>query len=183
MLARLPVPAGCVVLVLGRNGAGKSGALRGMAAEHRGSVLIPGEGGVFGGLSVAENLRVFAGDGPVEPALVAFPALRERLRQRAETLSGGEQQMVALSHALLRPWRVLLVDELSRGLAAPLAAGMYGRLAGLAREDGRCLVLAEPYPRGVLELADLVYVLRRGRLAFAGEPAELTPARVAALLG
>jgi branched-chain amino acid transport system ATP-binding protein len=182
-LSRLPLPAGCVVLMLGRNGAGKSSALRGLAREYGDNVLIPEDGNVFGGLSVAENLRVFAGDGPIEPALAAFPALRARLRQRAETLSGGEQQMVALSHALLRPWRVLLVDELSRGLAAPLAAELYARLAAPAHEDGRCVVLAEPYPRGVLELADLVYVLRRGRLAFAGEPAELTPDRVARLLG
>jgi branched-chain amino acid transport system ATP-binding protein len=182
-MSRLPLPAGYVVAMLGRNGAGKSAALRRLAREHHDSVLIPDDGNVFGGLTVVENLRVFSGGNPVEPALAVFPALRALLRQRADTLSGGEQHMVALSHALLRPWRVLLVDELSRGLAAPLAAGLYARLAALAHDGTHCVVLAEPYPRGVLELADLVYVLRRGRLAFAGEAAELTPARLAALLG
>jgi branched-chain amino acid transport system ATP-binding protein len=158
---------------------------------RRGLMLLPeaGDGSVFGRLSVGENLRLFAGaGGDTRPAIEVFPVLGERLKQRADTLSGGQRQMLAASRALLAPWRVLLVDELSRGLAPAVAARLYGLLAGLAHQrDGasapRTVVFAEPYARHVLELADLVYVLRRGEVVFVGERAEATPERLRDLLG
>lgn len=137
----LAFPGGAVTALLGRNGAGRSTLLRTLAgvlhpasgriewdgrdvtrwtASERardGLALIPDGHGVFAGLSVRDNLRVFAGNDTVEPALDAFPVLRKRLGQHAGTLSGGEQQMLAVSRALLRPSRVLLLDELSQGLA------------------------------------------------------------------
>ena len=147
---------GEVTAVLGRNGAGKSTLLRAVAGYLRpssgrvlwqgsditrssigrraaaGVMLIPDEGGVFRTLSVRENLELFAAGGDLTPAYDAFPDLRGLARRRAALLSGGEQQMLALSRALLAPWRLLLVDELSHGLAPLLAARLYGVLATLA---------------------------------------------------
>ena len=83
--------------------------------------------------------------------------------------------MLALSRALVRPTRVVLVDELSRGLAAPVIAQLYRVLVGRATDTGTAIVLAEPDPAAVLPFADLVYVLSRGTVIFAGEPADLPP--------
>ncbi|NUU24163.1 MAG: ABC transporter ATP-binding protein [Streptomycetaceae bacterium] len=192
----LAFPAGAVTAVLGRNGAGRSTLLRTLAgllspatgriewdgrditrwtaserARH-GLALIPDGHGVFAGLPVRDNLRVFAGGGPVDPALDAFPVLRTRLGQRAGTLSGGEQQMLAVSRALLRPSRVLLLDELSQGLAPRVVAQLYEVVTQLAAGN-RTVVLVEQYAGEALRRADVAYVLRRGRVAFAGEAGEL----------
>ncbi|WP_436787441.1 ABC transporter ATP-binding protein [Yinghuangia sp. YIM S10712] len=192
----LAFPARAVTALLGRNGAGRSTLLRTIAgvlapssgriewdgrditrrtASERardGLALIPDAHGVFTGLPVRDNLRVFAGGDAVEPALDAFPVLRSRLGQRAGTLSGGEQQMLAVSRALLRPSRVLLLDELSQGLAPRVVARLYEVVTELAAGD-RTVVLVEQYAGEALRRADVAYVLRRGRVAFAGEPGEL----------
>jgi branched-chain amino acid transport system ATP-binding protein len=217
----LTVEAGEVTAVLGRNGAGKSTLLRTIAGYLRpssgcvlwqgsdigrapigrrasvGLMLIPDEGGVFRSLTVRENLDLFAAGGDLDPAFDAFPDLSTLVRRRAALLSGGEQQMLALSRALLAPWRLLMVDELSHGLAPYLAARLYTVLAGLAVEfPDRAVLLAEPDPRDVLALADRVravravsavrgvsaasavtiHVLRRGELAATGSPAEFDAA-------
>jgi branched-chain amino acid transport system ATP-binding protein len=197
----LDVPAGRVTAVLGRNGAGKTTLLRTLAGLNTpsggtvrwrgrdvtrrlayrrvrdGLLLVPDEQGVFAELTVADNVAVFAGGRSAETAFAAvvdaFPVLGERRDQLAGTLSGGEQQMLALSRALARPFRVLLIDELSRGLAAPLIAELYRVLTGLARSSDSAIVLAEHDSTAVLAIARVVYVLSRGTVAFAGEPADL----------
>ena len=189
-------PAGAIVALLGRNGAGKSTLLRVLAGTMplesgsvrwdgrdvsgwsafdraaRGLTLVPDEGNVFGALSVRDNLRVFAGDGSTDAALVAFPELDPLLDQRAATLSGGERQMLALSRAVLRPGRVVLLDEVSRGLSPAVVPRLSEAIRKLA-DPARVVVIVEQYLHDVLQLADVVYVLRRGEIAFAGEPAEL----------
>ena len=189
-------PAGAIVALLGRNGAGKSTLLRVLAGTmpvstgtvrwdgqditrlgaftraQRGVTLVPDRGNVFDALSVRDNLRVFAGGIDIEGALVAFPELEPLLDQPGGTLSGGERQMVALSRAVLRPGRVVLLDEVSRGLSPGVVARLTETMRGLAAPD-RVIVIVEQYLHDVLQLADVVYVLRRGDIAFAGEPAEL----------
>jgi branched-chain amino acid transport system ATP-binding protein len=199
-------PAGSLIAVLGRNGAGKSTALRALAGTvslRGGSVrwrerdvtswsayqralagitMVPDENSVFASLTVEENLTLFAGGDTVEPALAVFPELQALLGHIAGTLSGGEQQMLALSHPLLRPGRVVLLDEASRGLAPSAVTRLYHALRGLVAAD-RTVVVVEQYAREVLALAQIVYVLRRGDVAFAGESAELNDDALARALG
>ncbi|GAA2020150.1 ABC transporter ATP-binding protein [Catenulispora yoronensis] len=199
----LTVAAGDVVAVVGRNGAGKSTLVRAVAGYLRpsggrvlwdgvdvtrapigqraaaGVMLIPDEGGVFRSLTVRENLEVFAGAGrsDLDEALDTFPDLRALLRRRAVLLSGGEQQMLALARALLAPWRLLMVDELSQGLAPYLAARLYAVLAELAAaHPDRAVVLAEPHPRAALRFVGRVHVLRRGELAATASPSDFDAA-------
>jgi branched-chain amino acid transport system ATP-binding protein len=205
----LAFPARGVTLLLGLNGAGKTtllntiaGLLRPatgtleadlgrmadlsrMAAADRanaGITLVPDGGGAFGRLTVAENLDLFAGrGGDRQAALAMFPELERHLTRRAGTLSGGEQQMVALSRAALTPWRLLLVDELSHGLAASLATRSYELLAEKAHGP-RSVVLAEPNSRHLLHLADHVVVLRRGEVSFTGPSEQATADVIAAAM-
>ena len=192
---------GEVTALLGRNGAGKSTLLRAVAGYLRtssgrirwqgrditrasvgrraaaGVMLIPDTGGVFRTLTVRENLDLFAAGRDPAPALEAFPDLSPLSRRRAALLSGGEQQMLSLSRALLAPWRLLLVDELSHGLSPLLATHLYTVLATVAAaHPDRAVVLAEPHPREALTLANRVHVLRRGELAATGSPGDFDPA-------
>jgi branched-chain amino acid transport system ATP-binding protein len=124
-------------------------------------------------LSVAENLEIFTpGSASADVALTAFPVLAERMSQRAGSLSGGEQQMLAMSRALLRDPRLLLLDEISFGLAPRVTRRLFDVVRDLAR-GGTTVVLVEQYLSDALRLADIVYVLARGDVAFAGEPGEL----------
>jgi branched-chain amino acid transport system ATP-binding protein len=198
--ADLIVPSGKVVALLGPNGAGKTTLLSlgsGLLKPRSGRVLLDGrditgtspnrlvaaglchitEGrAVFPGLTVADNLRMFAPrrerSAAVQRAVEAFPRLGERLGQLAGTMSGGEQQMLALARAYVQRAPLILLDEVSMGLAPILVEEIFGFLGRLARE-GHSLLLVEQYVAKALDLADLVYVIVRGRIVFAGEPAEL----------
>jgi branched-chain amino acid transport system ATP-binding protein len=196
----LTVPDGAVVALLGPNGAGKTTLLRvasGLVVPKRGSVRLSGieltgrppnhfvgagachipEGrAVFPSLTVADNLRMFspsgAAAGALERAVDAFPRLGERLNQVAGTMSGGEQQMLALARAYVQQPKVILVDEVSMGLAPKIVDEIFEFLHRLRSEDVS-LLLVEQYVSKALEISDYVLILSRGTVAFAGEPAEL----------
>ncbi|MBX6391072.1 MAG: ATP-binding cassette domain-containing protein [Frankia sp.] len=149
---------------------------------RRGLMLVPDERAVFASLSVRDNLMVVAeatarpGSTPdITPALEAFPRLRERLAQRAGSMSGGERRMLALARALLARPSVLMVDELSLGLSPKVAAELFEWLGTVAR-GGTTVILADQYTDAALGLADLAYVLHRGERSFVGDPAELAHA-------
>jgi branched-chain amino acid transport system ATP-binding protein len=174
----LPVWRGCV------NFAGRR--LDGCSAyeiARSGVTLVPEGRGIFPGLNVKENLEIGAhaagdrnaGGGSkerIESVLETFPRLRERLTQRAGTLSGGEQQMLALSRAFLCEPRLLLMDEISMGLAPRIVEQLFESVADL-RAKGMTIVLVEQYLTYALRLADICYVLAKGRIEFVGEPSEL----------
>jgi branched-chain amino acid transport system ATP-binding protein len=194
---RLDVPTGSLTALLGPNGAGKTTLLSAVAGllplrggeivwsgrdvagtppddlARAGMMLIPERRGIFATMSVRDNLAVFAGHrGDVSAALDAFPILGQRLTQLAGSLSGGEQQMLAMSRALLGKPRLLLLDEISLGLAPRVTRLLFDVVAELAT-SGVTVVMVEQYLSDALRLSDLVYVLSRGEVAFAGEPAEL----------
>jgi branched-chain amino acid transport system ATP-binding protein len=199
----LAVPDGTVVALLGPNGAGKTTLLRvaaGLMAPRAGSILLDGseitatgpderaragvclipEGrGVFPSLTVAENLRLQAGSrgADLRPALDAFPLLADHLEQPAGTLSGGQQQMLALARVFLARPRLVLVDEASTGLAPKAVDAVFDALGAFA-EAGIALLVVEQYVSRALELADYVFLLNKGGIAFVGEPAELDSAEV-----
>ena len=196
----LSVPDGAVVALLGPNGAGKTTLLKVMSGLLRptsGSVLLDGvdvtgaspfelaragvchvpEGrGIFPTLSVADNLRLQAPRSvdrrAVELAAAVFPRLEQRRNQLAGTMSGGEQQMLALSRAYVAEPATVLLDEVSMGLAPLIVDEIFSYLRRLASE-GISLLVVEQYVARALELADYVYILNRGRIRFAGEPAEV----------
>jgi ABC-type branched-subunit amino acid transport system ATPase component len=191
------VPAGSIVAVVGRNGAGKSTLLRciaGLISARRGTIrwderniggwsayeraahgmaLVPDGRNVFASLTVRENLSLFARGDDIGAALDTFPSLRRLLERRAGTLSGGERQMVALAAPLVRDASLVLFDEASRGLSPAAVAAFYDSIAARRRPD-RAYVVVEQYLDDALRLADVVYVLSRGEVLFAGEPAELS---------
>ena len=149
---------------------------------RRGVVLVPEGRGVFPGLNVRENLAIAvraarATNGSsreerMERVYDAFPRLRERIDQRAGTLSGGEQQMLALSRAFLAEPRVLLMDEISMGLAPRIVEQLFDSVAAL-KDEGMTILLVEQYLTYALKLADVCYILGKGRVSFVGEPDEL----------
>jgi branched-chain amino acid transport system ATP-binding protein len=188
----LEVRPGEVVALLGPNGAGKSTTLRALAGDlavmsgevrwlgdarraplHRRAregLAYVGERAVFTGLDTAENLRV--GRVTTDRAVALFPELGTRLTTGAGMLSGGEQQMLSLARALCRSPRLLLADELSLGLA-PLVVDRLLRAVREAADQGLGALLVEQHVRKVLDIADRVYVLRRGRIVMTGTPQEL----------
>jgi branched-chain amino acid transport system ATP-binding protein len=181
----LTVGEGEIVGLLGRNGAGKTTTLLGMAGYLQsvtGSVTIDGtelngpvhrrtasllgivlEGrSVFPTLSVAQNLTI-AGVGSKE-AMALFPELENRLRVAAGMLSGGEQQMLALARAMARKPRVLLIDELSFGLAPILCDRLFGVLRGIAHQTGMGVLLVEQHIHYAEAACDRVLVMSEGRI-------------------
>ncbi|MHB8449906.1 MAG: ABC transporter ATP-binding protein [Mycobacteriales bacterium] len=161
------------------------GAITRRSAYERarlGITLVPEGRGIFPGLSVEDNidLAVHAARGADDTARAAarahvldtFPQLAGRLGQRAGTLSGGEQQMLAMCRALAAASRVLLMDEISMGLAPKVVELLFDSVAAL-REQGTTIVLVEQYLTYALRHADICYVLAKGRVVFCGEPAEL----------
>ena len=195
----LTVPAGSVVALLGANGAGKTTLLRvaaGLLAPTAGEVLLDGrpvtaarthrrvrqglclipEGrGIFPPLTVRENVAMFAGGrhvpAAIQTAAAAFPILAERLPHRAGTLSGGQQQMLAVSRAFLGNYGLIMADELSVGLA-PVVVGEIFASIDMLRSQGRALLIVEQYVDRVLDIADYVYILHKGQIAFVGEPGQ-----------
>jgi branched-chain amino acid transport system ATP-binding protein len=196
----LSVPGSSVVALLGANGAGKTTLLRaasGLLRPSAGRILLDGQDvsrctphelvkrrlchvpegrGVFPNLTVSENLimqsRPDEESEAIERAVSAFPKLGQRLTQVAGTMSGGEQQMLALARAYVQSPRFVLLDEVSMGLAPLIVDAIFEFLAVLASE-GASLLLVEQYVARALEIADYVYLLNRGEVAFAGEPSEL----------
>ncbi|HUZ52385.1 MAG TPA: ABC transporter ATP-binding protein [Streptosporangiaceae bacterium] len=202
----LDVPAGTVHAMIGANGAGKSTLLRTIAGLHRptsGSVLLDGtdvtglrpeqrvaagivmvpEGRrLFPSLTVEENLlvgRTSARPGPwtIEAVYDLFDWMRDRRGQHAAQLSGGEQQAVAIGRALVANPRVLLLDELSLGLAPVVVRRIYGLLPQLLA-SGVTVLLVEQDVSQALGVASMVHCLLEGRITLAGQPAELTPAQI-----
>jgi branched-chain amino acid transport system ATP-binding protein len=196
----LVVPPSSVVALLGANGAGKTTLLRvasGALHPTAGQLLLDGDDvtglkphemvslgvchvpegrGVFPGLSVRDNVLLQANGGDeavaIERAVKAFPVLGNRLNQTAGTMSGGEQQMLALARAYVQSPRVVLLDEVSIGLAPKIVDEIFEFLALLAA-DGSSLLLVEQYVTRALEAADYVYLMSRGSVQFCGEPSEL----------
>ena len=201
----LVVPRGQVFALLGPNGAGKSTTLRvasGRLRPTRGSVHIAGEDvtgtsperlarkgvcsipegrGIFPNLTVAENLRMWTYRGGLrrseveEAAYQRFPRLQERRRQTAATLSGGEQQMLAMSRALSTNPTLLLLDEISMGLAPLIVADLYEVVAQIAAE-GFAILLVEQFAETALRVADNAAVMAQGRIEFHGTPDEVASA-------
>jgi branched-chain amino acid transport system ATP-binding protein len=197
----LTVAEGEVLALLGRNGMGKSTLLRAVAglrppvvtggsvrvagaevttlatyqvARH-GVSLVPQGRRVFGSLTVEENLRVVArpGDWTIERVYELFPRLVERRTQAAATLSGGEQQMLAIGRSLMTNPRLLLMDEPSEGLAPAVLDVITDRL-GLLKQEGLAVLLAEQNADLALAVADRVAVLgEAGTIAWTGPPATL----------
>ena len=190
------VPEGGVTALLGRNGVGKTTTLRALLGlvDRRGSVrlaetelaslsthrivqqrigYVPEDRDVFTGLTVAENLRLAERDAEPRYDLVyeLFPELAHRARQRAGTLSGGQQQMVAIARALLNENRVLLVDEPTKGLAPALVAEVARVLERLAELS--TVLLVEQNLGVVRRLARDAIVLDQGRVVHTGDAQEL----------
>ena len=186
---------GRVLALLGRNGAGKttcmntvigflpprSGKVRlfGQPVERlapdvisrKGIGLVPQGRRVFARLTVRENLVVAhqkrSGTWTLERVFELFPRLRERQGQDAGSLSGGEQQMLAVARALMGNPRVLLLDEPSEGLA-PLIVAEVGRTIARLKSEGQSIVLVEQNIKLAFSLADDVVILNTGRVAFSG---------------
>jgi branched-chain amino acid transport system ATP-binding protein len=205
------IPDNAVVALLGPNGAGKTTLLRvasGLLAPTSGQILLDGEDvtawssdrlarsgvchvpegrGIFPGLTVQDNLRMQTPAG-VKADIVGevggvFPRLAERIDQLAGTMSGGEQQMLALSYAYVADPDIVLLDEVSMGLAPKIVDDIFRYLGQLAAA-GRSLLIVEQYVARALELASYVYILRKGQVDFVGEPHELgSDAILASYLG
>jgi branched-chain amino acid transport system ATP-binding protein len=196
----ISVPPGSVVALLGPNGAGKTTLLRvasGLLRPSSGRVMVDGvdmtgatphalcakgichvpEGrGIFPSLTVRDNLVLLSKRGTeresLERAVEAFPRLGERLPQLAGTMSGGEQQMLALARTYVQRPRVALLDEVSMGLAPTIVDEIFQFLDVLAKQ-GSSLLLVEQYVTRALAAADYVFLLNRGRVVFAGEAGEV----------
>jgi branched-chain amino acid transport system ATP-binding protein len=196
----LVVAGGAVVALLGPNGAGKttllktiSGLIRPTAGTvelfgedvttassvkrtKRGMCHVPEGRGIFRSLTVRENLELQARAGEerlaVERAVAAFPILGERLQQQAGTMSGGQQQMLAMARAYVQKPRLVLVDEASLGLAPVVVDDIFAFLESLTKE-GASLLIVDQFVARALELASMAYVLNRGSIAYAGTAAQL----------
>jgi branched-chain amino acid transport system ATP-binding protein len=152
------------------------------AIARSGVILVPEGRGVFPSLSVRENLEIAARADrssdragrrdEIDRVLDGFPRLRERLDQLAGTMSGGEQQMLAMSRGLLARPRLMLIDELSMGLAPLIVEQLYETVAAL-KAQRQTILLVEQYLTHALRVADVCYVLGKGRLSFMGDPGEL----------
>jgi branched-chain amino acid transport system ATP-binding protein len=207
----LSVRAGTVFALLGPNGAGKtttlkviSGLMRPTAGDvvlagrrvngarseelsRRGLCLVPEGHGIFPNLTVRENLLMATHTGrkaaDIEAAAFArFPALAERRHQVAGTLSGGQQQMLSLARGLACDPAVLLLDELSMGLAPLIVEELYENVARIAKE-GITVLVVEQFAKVVLGVADEAAIMAQGRIAMTGRPDELADELTAAYLG
>ncbi|MEY1675441.1 ABC transporter ATP-binding protein [Gordonia sp. ABKF26] len=199
----LSVEAGEIVALLGPNGAGKTTLLTTLAgllprlggeisvadqsvragdaraAVRAGLVLVPDDRSLFKQLTTRQNLQLAvrrrgaARTEAIDRALEHFPALRARLKVAAGELSGGEQQMLAIGRALLQEPKVLLIDELSMGLAPIIVESILPVLREVADTDGAAVVLVEQHVRLALGVADRAVVLVHGEIALADSAAAL----------
>ena len=199
----LAVEEGHVAVVLGANGAGKTTTLRAIsgmiatsgeiyfdgrpignrrpeAVAKLGIAHVPQGRGTFTELSVEDNLRVGAiarRDNGVEADLArwfeVFPRLGERRQQEAGSMSGGEQQMLALARAMMSRPRLLLLDEPSLGLAPLVTRDLFARLGELNREEGLTVLVVEQNANLALEVGHWGYVLETGRIVVQGPAAQL----------
>jgi branched-chain amino acid transport system ATP-binding protein len=197
------VEEGRIETILGPNGAGKTTTLRALSGmvRRRGRMVFDGhdltraapdrvarlgiahvpEGrGTFTEFTVEENLRIGAYPrrdrevgADIERWLERFPALAERRRQRAGSLSGGEQQMLAVARALMLRPRLILLDEPSLGLAPLITRELFSILEGIARDEGVTLLVVEQNANLVLRFADHAHVLEAGRVVLSGTAAEI----------
>jgi branched-chain amino acid transport system ATP-binding protein len=207
----LRVPRGAVMALLGPNGAGKSTLVKVLSGQkkatagdiHLGGVHVQGaapedlarlglctipEGrSVFPNLSVEENLTLmsYAGvgiDAVLDTAYSYFPRLHQRRHQLAGTMSGGEQQMLAMSRALASDPALLLLDELSMGLAPLIVDELYETVAQIAR-SGVSILCIEQFARTALRVSDYAAVMSGGRVVATGEPAEILDTMSDLILG
>jgi branched-chain amino acid transport system ATP-binding protein len=197
----LTVDPGQVVALLGPNGAGKTTLMRaaaGLVATTAGTVRVSGvdvtgekphlraraglcmirEGrGIFPSLTVRENLRLQGsakhGNEAVDRIVEAFPVLGERLDLPAGRLSGGQQQMIALGRCFVTDPSVVMLDEVSMGLAPVIIDQIFEALTRLA-DAGVALLLVEQYVGRALDVADKVYVVTRGQVGWSGAPSEIS---------
>jgi branched-chain amino acid transport system ATP-binding protein len=207
----LEIPAGSVFALLGPNGAGKSTLLKVISGRMRptsGQVLIGEEAvgkrsperlardgicavpegrGIFPNLTVRENLKIWTYRGGISTKEVeattyaTFPRLKERRSQMAGTLSGGEQQMLAISRALVTRPKVLLLDELSMGLAPLIVAELY-ELVGTLRESGMTILLVEQFVTTALSVATRAAIMVHGSIEQQGTPEEMADAALGVYL-
>jgi branched-chain amino acid transport system ATP-binding protein len=207
----LTVPKGGLFAMLGPNGAGKSTLLRVIAGLHaigagtiaidgravsggqpyvlarHGVCLLPEGRGVFPNLTIADNLRLVTHLGAslsdIETRVYeTFPGLASRRRQLAGTLSGGEQQMLALARAVATEPSFLLLDELSTGLAPRVVETLYAHVVALMA-NGTTVLAVEQFARTVLEIAHAGAVMVTGRVVATGTPADLHDALAGLYLG
>jgi branched-chain amino acid transport system ATP-binding protein len=198
----LEVATGEAVGIIGSNGAGKSSLLRAVCGLHpatsgevrlggtsiatepafriarAGLTYVPAERRLFPDMTVTDNLLMGAyprrpASGRLDEVIALFPRLRERRRQAAGTLSGGEQQMLAIGRGLLADPKVLVLDEPSTGLAPILADEVYAALRTLRDEQGLTLVVAEQQVARALALVDRASVVEQGRVRLQGTAAQL----------
>jgi branched-chain amino acid transport system ATP-binding protein len=195
----ITVAAGEIHAVLGPNGAGKTTLLltlagilpsrsgtvavdgarmrvgRATAACRAGVVLVPDNRELFTTLTVEENLRVPVGHDAagLQSMFELFPALEARRNLRAGSLSGGEQQMLAIARALIQHPKVLLIDELSMGLAPTIVERLFAAIREAATERGCAVVVVEQYVHVALQVADAASILNRGRVVLRGPAADL----------
>lgn len=196
----LKVDEGETVAILGRNGVGKTSTLRtilGLLRQLGGTVTYRGQDvrrfpahrlaslglgyvpqgrGIFPLLTVRENLYLGLTEAP-DPALnddiiARFPRLAERFDQRAGTLSGGEQQMLAIARCLMLQPSLVMLDEPTEGIMPKLVNQIRGEVAAIAKK-GVSVLLVEQNVRTALKLADRVYLMERGRIGYEATPAEL----------
>jgi len=153
---------------------------------QEGVAYVPQGNQVFTELTVQENLELGGHALPdrrslnngIEKSLALFPSLKVKLRQLAGNLSGGEKQMLALASALVLSPRLLLLDEPSLGLAAPLISAAFGHIQQISRDFGISVLIVEQKVREVLKIAQRIYVLRNGAISFVGVADALNDAKL-----
>jgi len=207
----LVIPPGSVFALLGPNGAGKSTLLKVIGGRMRptagqvvigdepvgkrspeklardGICAVPEGRGIFPNLTVRENLRIWTYRGGIsareveDRTFASFPRLKERRGQMAGTLSGGEQQMLAISRALVTDPKVLLLDELSMGLAPLIVSELYELVGNLSRQ-GMTILLVEQFVTTALSVATRAAIMVHGRVQQEGTPGEMAEAALGVYL-